>query len=519
MRRPTRNTRGGCAAALLLLVAVTSSADHVYSPGGWATLHRSAANRKLVEDVAPVEAYRVWNALEGAAVLTAPTLSPDGGTLYATTGKAQGHSNLHAFSLDGEPRWSAPAHASPTEGVDPCAILSSAIVDRDGDVYVSDCDQLFAFHGDGRAKWTIDLPAPRADDWQPSETLPINAFTTAVFTREGHLLGVTNFGDVVVVDRQTGAAVVPPTRLPGRLPPRSPMRQPPTLFHDDLVDPEILDWSWQLLFGGAMRSANTPAVDLESGRIFVAATSVREGFGALYGLDLVPSASGATPLEVRIAFATDMGPGSGSSPALSPDATRVYVSDEEGEFYAIDARSGAVRWHVGTKSTSAAAAVGADGTIYSLQAHGPTLVAIDRAGYVKWQSDLEALAAAALPRSLLLGAPTAVGNGNPTVVGGEVFVPVLYGYKFSFDRDIPFAVSSSLVAVDAETGRGVRDVVALADDSTGITAVLPDGTIMSSLGTALTSATAPLQALEWLLPGDRTILRATGGIQVSRPLR
>ena len=79
-------------------------------------------------------------------------------------------------------------------------------------------------------------------------------------------------------------------------------------------------------------------------------------------------------------------------------------------------------------------------------------------------------------------------------------------------------MKSSLVAVDAETGKGLRNVVTLADDSTGITSVLPDGTIINSLGTAITSGLAPLVGIaDWILPEDLHLLRAVGGIQVSRP--
>jgi hypothetical protein len=79
-------------------------------------------------------------------------------------------------------------------------------------------------------------------------------------------------------------------------------------------------------------------------------------------------------------------------------------------------------------------------------------------------------------------------------------------------------VESALVAVDLETGIGVRDVVSLADDSTGITAVAPSGTILSSLGTALTSGVKNLARLEWLLPGERRLLTGRGGLQISIPV-
>lgn len=502
--------------ACLLVVASALSAEDVYSPGGWATLHQGPSNRKLVTGLVLSQDYRVWTALDGSAVLTAPTMSPDGRTLYVTTGRSAGHANLHAFDLEGERLWQSEPWQGSDLGVDPCAVLSSAIVDHAGDIYVGDCNQLFAFRPDGRSKWTVSLPAPRSDDWKASAQIPINALTTAIFTSEGHVLGVTNFGDVIVVDRETGRSLARPMRLPGHLPRLSTgIAMPESVFSDGLVDPEIRSWAWQLLMGGAMRSANTPAINLESGRIFVAATSIEPGKGALYALDLVERDGS---IEIEVAWATDMGPGSGSSPALSLSGDVVYVSDEAGLFYAIGAANGAIRWQVKTKSTSAAAAVGSNGDIYSLQAYGPALVALTREGRVRWQSDLQALVDAELPPSWLLGDPVAIGNGNPTVVDDLVLVPVAYGYETELGRRIPWLVSSALVAVDARTGEGLRNVIRLADDSTGITSVLPDGTIINSLGTAITSSVAPLAPIaDWILPGDLHLLRAIGGIQVSRP--
>ena len=80
-------------------------------------------------------------------------------------------------------------------------------------------------------------------------------------------------------------------------------------------------------------------------------------------------------------------------------------------------------------------------------------------------------------------------------------------------------MTSSLVAVDAKTGKGVRNILSLADDSTGITVVLPDGSIINSLGTAMTSGATPLAGLaRLLLPGDLEPLLPLGGFQVSRPV-
>lgn len=504
----------------LLYVPSTASSKNVYSGGGWATLHRDAGNRKLAPGAPLFAAYRTWHALEGATVLTAPTLSPDGTTLYVTTGRERGHSNLHAFTLTGQLLWQAQPWQSASDSVDPCAVLSSPIIDDDGDIYVNDCNQMFAFTPDGQVKWITPLPAPTEKDGEgAAQELAINAFTTAVFTQHGHVLGVTNFGDVLVMDRHTGHVLNAPWRLPGRLSSVVEVAPiPDAMFGNGMLEPSIRTWAWELLFGGKMRSANTPAVAIETdGRVFVAATSDQEGLGALYALDLHQRGE---QVDITLGFATDMGPGSGSSPALSLAEDHVYVSDEAGMFYAVDAHTGAIVWEVQTKAAAAAAAVGADGTIYSLQANAPALVAIAPSGRTKWQSDLSMLAATSLPSSWLLGDPIAIGNGNPTVIGDSVLLPVVYGYELWLGRDIPVFARSSLIAVDAKTGIGARNVVRLEDDSAGVTAILPDGTLINSLGGMSSSALSPLaRYLNWLLPREHTVLVPRGGIQVSLPAK
>jgi hypothetical protein len=92
-------------ASIFLQAAPRATAGDFYSPGGWATLHRGPANRKLVPDTTLADRYESWHALAGASVLTAPSTSPDGRALYVTTGKARGSSNLHAFAKSGELLW------------------------------------------------------------------------------------------------------------------------------------------------------------------------------------------------------------------------------------------------------------------------------------------------------------------------------------------------------------------------------------------------------------------------------
>jgi len=501
-------------ASLVLTASLGASAGGSYSPGGWPTLHHDPGNRRAVEAGVLAREYTRWQALGGATVLTAPVTSPDGKQVYVTTGLPAGNSNLHAYSIDGHLLWQSAPWQDASDGVDPCAILSSPIVDTAGDVYVSDCNQLFAFTPDGDVKWRLALPPVQAGDWVAAGEHPVNAFTTAAFTPGGQLLGVTNFGDVMIVDRGTGEVLNQAWRLPGVLPPYATAEpMPDSVFASGLMDSRFREWAWQLIFGGSMRSANTPAVG-EDGRIFVVGSSAQQGFGSLYALDLVPD--GRT-LVVKTAFETAIGLGSGSSPALSPGEDRVYVSDEEGWLYSIDASSGTIHWKVKTHAAAGAAAVGPDGTVYALQARAPAVVAVDPRGKIRWESDFGRLLPERLPSSWIFGDPVATGNGNPTVTADAVLVPVVYGYEVPL-LGFTAPVQSVVAALDLQTGAAIDDVVQLPDDSSGITAVLPDGTVVNSLGAALTSAVSPLKPLiDLLLPGELTMMSPVGGMQVALP--
>lgn len=503
--------------AVLLALLLSPSllhADSVYSPGGWATLHKDAGNRRSSEASVGGRDYQPQTALAGASVLTAPVASPDGTTIYVATGLGRGQSNLHAFTLEGELLWRAPAWTDADNGIDPCAILSSPIVDAAGDLYISDCNQLFAFHPDGSSKWVTPLPAPRDDDWQAAQGHPVNAFTTAAFTPTGQIIGVTNFGDVVVVDRASGHILNTPYRLPAEPSPYATKHaMPDSMLSDGLMDPAFREWAWQVIFAGNMRSANTPAVS-RSGRVFVVGSSAAPGIGALYGLNIDTARQ---PYNIRAAFTTRIGIGSGSSPTLSPDERQVYVSDEEGWFYAIDSRSGEINWKKKTGAAAGAAAVGPDGTIYALQEPpAPGLIAIHPDGTTHWQSDVTPILADK-PSHWLLGKPVTVANGNPSVAGDAALIPVMYGYRIPLTQlSIPFR--SALIAFDLDSGRARGEIVQLADDSSGITALLPDGTLVNSLGSVMTSALSPLDTVvNWLLPEPLALVKPVGGIQISSP--
>jgi hypothetical protein len=273
-----------------------------YAQTAWAGVHRDARNSDFAPFVAPAVNQVDWEVLDGAVTLLAASIGPEGNR-YVTTGRGPGTSHLHAFDRDGNLLWESPPQASPAD-LDSAAVASATLVDRQGDVYVSDFDQFWAFHSDGTLKWVSALPTPG------------QSFVSAIITKEGFVGGVTTGGEVVLFDRNDGSSAVPVFQLPaGDPPPAAPPR--PGLWQGGLMDPSIIPLIEAAFFGEMMQVTNTPAVDPRTGRIEDGSFT-----GLLYGLDIVGG-------EVQIAFAAPMGGGSGTSPAISPDGTQVYAADSD----------------------------------------------------------------------------------------------------------------------------------------------------------------------------------------------
>lgn len=489
-----------------------------YANTGWVTLHGDSANRKQQLGVTPSAEYTRWTALEGASILTLPVLLPNG-NIAVTTGKAEGHANLHVLDRMGNTVWESPRWNG-KDGVDSAAIISSPIVDVDGNIYIGDGDQFWSYTSDGDLRWVIDLPAAPTPNPFADGSRAINPFVTAAFTKDGAVLGTTAFGQVVVADRATGELRAPILQLPGTLSKRhtkTPMT--PASWSNGIIDPAIKDPIFQIIMGGIVQSANTPAVDPETGRVFVAATDTQEDKGALYGLDVTPPRGGKLG-SVSIAFAAQMGPGSGSSPVLSPDGQTVYTCDDEGLLYAFDSRTGALKWNAQSNAAAAAVAVGADGAIYTLTNPG-VASAFGADGDKLWDADLSAVTNAALPVNPVYGAPIVRGNGNPTVVNGAILIEVYFGYDVPIQgHPVSVPVKSAIVELDPATGVARRTVAFATDTTEGLLGVTPDGRMFSTLGSMTSTAVEPLAPMvNANLPEGLEVIRPQGGLDGFLPVR
>lgn len=500
-------------ASLLFALLLTSggyteefSARHApgYAQTSWASVHGDASNSDYVPLILSTELQAQWLALKESASWTAPTVAANG-NLYITTGRGQGYAHLHALNRDGELLWEAAPQQSPDD-LDAMAVISAPIIDSDGDLYVSDSNQFWAFHSDGRVKWTRSL-----------EKHGINEpFVTAIFAGDkGQFVGgVSADGKVALFSRTDGALALPVLTLPGIDGP-SGLDIPDALWADGLMAEDIRAVSWQLLRGYRYRVTNTPAVHSGTGRIFITATGTDADHGQLIGIDVSDSG-------LSIAFAAKVPPNSGTSPALSPDGRQVYAMGG-GILYAIDSLSGELLWQTNTEGQDASPSVGLDNTVYVLG--GDKLLAIDGLdGEIHWRNNYREWARERHPklwrRFGLIGSrgkPDAYVDSVVTVSNGLLWTTLLVGYEINLPgREFVHPVQTYLVALDPSDGT-VLEEWRIPDTSEGGISISPTGDVYLNLLSAQASIGFH-GGYQWLLPKSVRRPRPRGGVYALSPV-
>ena len=174
-----------------------------YAHTSWATLHGDSRNSDFVPLAVSTKLQPQWLALKNTASWAAPSIAADG-TLYVTTGGGKGESHLHALSRSGEVLWSTPPQRSLND-LDAKALFSAPVLDRGGNIYVSDSNQFWSYKPDGAVRWIVDLSALRSEE----------PFLTAVIV--GTLVGgVSADGKVAMFRRGDGALAMPVLELPSK---------------------------------------------------------------------------------------------------------------------------------------------------------------------------------------------------------------------------------------------------------------------------------------------------------------
>jgi outer membrane protein assembly factor BamB len=398
---------------------------------GWAAVHADGANTDYSGVEGASDLALAWQrSFDGSidigplawTINLGPTIGPDGRVYLTSTTEG-----CHLQALDGETGetlWCSPE-------VDVFAVMSSPLVDRDGRLFVADGQAMHAFDAEGNVLW---------------ETPIVGVPLSAQFTPEGRVVFVTHIGRVYVLRRGTGAPALPPVELiPGAT-----------------WDP---DTGLMACARGTAEcpSANTPAVDPGTGRLFFTFWAPGAAQAGVRAMQVTEDPEPAiTPLWTNDSLAG----GSASSPVLSADGSRVYVTDNVDSLHALDAATGEEIWAfpIGFASGGSPSrspddlvmpaggplqAVRDDGDAARLawrqdglanrgiatQAAGGRAYATVARG--QWQNDLVVIdtsTGAELDREQLPGT-TVFSVGTTVGPDGTVYVPTINGHLFAFRPD------------------------------------------------------------------------------------
>jgi len=464
-----------------------------YAQTSWPGIHRDSRNSDFAPFVAPVLTEEKWTALDDTAVIAPVTIGPEG-NIYVTTGK--GTSNIHAFARDGTSLWSG--------SLDPGAVGSSAIVDVDGDVYISDSDEFYAFYPDGSPKWVVNFG-----------DIPITGtFGSAAFTVDGYVGGITTNGEVVILNRDDGSLAAPILSLPGGA--GLPAPPTPSGLWKNMIDPAVIDNLYASFFGYEFEVTNTPAVNPVNNRIYIAAAGPTPMQGLFYGIDFAPG-------SLTIGFQAPMGPGSGTSPAIPSDGSRVYVADGIGNLYAFDAyktgiyNTPAEEWKFNVGQTAASPSISPEGIIYVL-GNGMVKAIVDQGGFatLDWENDFQLIANELLPQIGPLS-PLAKADSIISVTPNNLYVVANLGYEIFVPYPKKFFIPKKTVMLVLNPADGsVEAQLELRDTCDGVVTMGSDGSIYIPHGS--TARSIAYYAINHLLPPPLKVQAPIGGISALEPV-
>lgn len=281
----------------------------VLSEGGWPGRYSDARNSSTATADGLDDLSAAWARPLGGLVGSPAGVARNG--QIAVTASTDAGCNLFSFQIDnGRKRWCT--------RLAPGATTVTPVSDGNANIYVGEDGGMFSFNEHGQRRWRIPVSGtPRS----------------AQFASDGKLVVVTHFGQVNIINPQTGQLVAPLFDL-------VPI---PAVGDGQNVPRLASDHGLPACFGGSPDCpvATTPAVDLATDRIFV--TLWRPGADRA-SLVAMRYTSGDNASVVEEWSTDDLPGGAVTSPVLSADGATVYVHDGDGTLWAVDSTTGTPRW-------------------------------------------------------------------------------------------------------------------------------------------------------------------------------
>ena len=457
--------------------------DIIPEPITWHAIHVDVANSDSVWGVAAPMYELDWVAEPDYFVGSGPLLDNQG-NLYFSPNFYHGE-RVDLVAIDaksGERRWSVPESGKMSVGGP--IMLNDPENPGSQIIYLAGPERIMAIRQDGTTLWT-HATGIKVSESTDSDTTKFQNFNYHPATDS--LVTITKAGGLYAYRRKTGDLAASVGQLPGAPAISDKGTKIPGLVVnrvDPLMDKafgktadgfSLFSSAVNHLYGGGGVVTNYFSIDPDSSRIYIAATAPdaedgtadgRSEIGAIYVLDLVSDGEGG--LEFKVLNRMTFQGGTGSTPALSADGSRVYVSDNDGHVIALDAELNELwRVNVGEPLVGSITVAADNNEIYAVTAND-VFQLIDQgvSGTISWVAELNGFDGYANV--------DVQSNGLTATVTANGVVVMIGGGKKVFGRTIMLHVGMGLL--DRETGK-LRYFAEGREDSLAMSVVAADGSI------------------------------------------
>ena len=501
-------------------VAGQHSYDIIPEPDTWNAIHVNAANSDTVWGVAAPMFELDWVAEPAYFVGNGPLLDNQG-NLYFSPQFYHGE-RVVLVSLDGQTgqrRWTIPADDD-IQASSPAFILNDPENPGAQIIYIIGYNRLMALRPDGSTIWSKDTGLSiYAEELSNKAKGKFHSFNYHPATDS--LVSVTKAGALFAFSRKTGELIAPIGQIPGA-PAISGNGTNIPDFVLNKVDPlmdeafgktdeglSLFSSAVNYIYGGGGIVTNFFSIDADTSRIYMAATAEdaadgtedgRSELGAIYALDLVDDGKGR--FEFQVLNRKTFQGGTGSTPALSADGHRLYVSDNDGHVIALDTELAEVwRLDVGEPLVGSITVSADNNELYAVTA-SDVIQLIDNGdhGSRAWTAELTGFDGYANVDVQSNGlTATATANGVVIMIGGG---------KKLLGKTLMLHVGMGLL--DRETGK-LRYFTEGREDSLAMSVVAADGSIYV--------AHSPLRRAVGKAIYPELTPHVTGGIARYKPIR
>ena len=491
-------------------------------PNAFHTMHAGPNNTDTVWVATAPQVALSWVFETNFYVPEGPTYDNEGNLYFSPLFPQSPDFDVSLISLDadtGTRNWEIPGDGH-NAGSGAILILNDPGNPGKQIIYHATYEEVMAIKPDGTILWQTPTGLTAPPTLEPGERSPAHSFGFNYHPRTDSLVSVTLGGVISAFKRTNGDILAPLGQIQGAPAVSNDIGLPDFVvelsnaetdkvfgktpsgqsFYETIVD---------VIFGGGSIITNYFAIDPNTSRIYVAATAPDEDdgnmdglseLGAIYALDLVDDGSGG--LEFEVLSSAQFEGGTGSTPAVSEDGQRVYVSDNVGNVIAYDsALSELWRFDVGSPVAASVAVSPDNRELYAVTRRDVfKLTDNGDSASLDWIAKLEAFEGYPEIEVVFQAlTPTITANGIAVSVGGGTLIG---------DRALMLRVGVGLL--DRETGL-LRSFTEGREESIAVTTIRPDGGICT--------ANSPVRRASGKALNPDLTQDLIGGISCYKPVR